>query len=85
MAIDGFEWDVPDTPANVAAFGIPGGRDRAAFPKVRVVTVSECGSHAVVDAETGGIAGKGSGEQSLARSCRAAGGGLAADRRPELL
>jgi hypothetical protein len=34
---------------------------------VRVVTVSECGSHAVVDAETGGIAGKGSGEQSLAR------------------
>ena len=31
------------------------------------MTVSECGSHAVVDAEIGGIAGKGSGEQSLAR------------------
>jgi hypothetical protein len=68
MAIDGFEWDVPDTPANAAAFGYPGGgKDRAAFPKVRVVSISECGSHAVVDAETGGIAGKGSGEQSLAR------------------
>ena len=45
----------------------PGEQDRPAFPKVRVVTVSECGSHAVVDAEIGGIAGKGSGEQSLAR------------------
>src|SRR6266480_1488463 len=68
MAIDGFEWDVPDTPANAAAFGYPGGgKDRAAFPKVRVVSVSECGSHAVVAAEIGGIAGKGSGEQSLAR------------------
>jgi hypothetical protein len=68
MAIDGFEWDAPDTPGNAAAFGYPGGgQDQAAFPKVRVVTVSECGSHAVVDAEIGGIAGKGTGEQSLAR------------------
>jgi hypothetical protein len=68
MAIDGFEWDAPDTPGNAAEFGYPaGGADRAGFPKVRVVTVSECGSHAVVDAEIGGIAGKGSGEQSLAR------------------
>jgi hypothetical protein len=68
MAIDGFEWDAPDTPGNAAAFGYPGGgTDRAAFPKARVVTISECGSHAVVDAEIGGIAGKGSGEQSLAR------------------
>jgi len=66
MSIDGFEWDAPDTPGNAAAFGYPGsGEDRAAFPRVRVVTVSECGSHAVVDAEIGGIAGKGSGEQSL--------------------
>src|SRR6266516_3265829 len=68
MSIDGFEWDAPDTPGNAAAFGYPGGgKDRAAFPKARVVTISECGSHAVVDAEIGGIAGKGSGEQSLAR------------------
>ena len=71
MAIDGFEWDAPDTPGNAAAFGHagkdPGEADRPAFPKVRVVTVSECGSHAVVDAEIGGVAGKGTGEQSLAR------------------
>ena len=68
MSIDGFEWDVPDTPGNAAAFGYPaGGRERPAFPKVRVVTVSECGSHAVVDVATGPVAGKGSGEQSLAR------------------
>jgi hypothetical protein len=68
MSIDGFEWDVPDTPGNASAFGYPaGGRERPAFPKVRVVTISECGSHAVVGVETGPVAGKGSGEQSLAR------------------
>jgi hypothetical protein len=33
---------------------------------VRVVTVSECGSHAVVDAEMGGVVGAGSGKQTLA-------------------
>ncbi len=59
------EWDVPDTPGNAAASGYAGaGPDRSAFPKARVVTVSECASHAVADAE---IAGKGAGEQSLAR------------------
>ena len=68
MAIDGFEWDAPDTPDNAAAFGYAGSGDhRSAFPKVRVVTISECGSHAMVDAEIGGAAGKGSGEQALAR------------------
>jgi hypothetical protein len=71
MAIDGFGWDAPDTPENAAAFGFSGsGADdagRPAFPKVRVVTVSECASHAVVDAAIGGVAGKGAGEQSLAR------------------
>jgi hypothetical protein len=68
MAIDGFEWDAPDTAANAAEFGYCGtGENASAFPKVRVVTVSECGSHAVAAAEMGGIGGKGSGEQSLAR------------------
>ena len=44
------------------------GDDQAAFPKIRVVTVSECGSHAPVLAVMGPAAGgKGSGEQSLAR------------------
>lgn len=50
----------------------PGEADRPASPKVRVVTVSECGSHAVVDAEIGGVAGKGAGERPLARSASAA-------------
>jgi Transposase DDE domain len=68
MAIDGFEWDTPATKANAAAFGYAGAaEDRSAFPKVRVVSVSECASHAVVDAEMGPVAGKGAGEQSLAR------------------
>jgi hypothetical protein len=68
MAIDGFELDVPDTAANAAAFGYPaGGRERPAFPKVRVVTIGECGSHAKVAAQMGPVGGKGSSEQALAR------------------
>jgi hypothetical protein len=71
MSIDGLEWDAPDTAENAAAFRYAGARaddaGRPAFPKARVVTVSECGSHAVVDAEIGGVAGKGAGEQALAR------------------
>jgi hypothetical protein len=71
MAIDGFEWDAPASEANIAAFGFSGtgagDLDKAAFPKARVVTISECASHAVVDARIGGVAGKGAGEQSLAR------------------
>ena len=67
MSVDGMEWDVPDTDPNRAFFGVRGD-DQAAFPKVRVVTVSECGSHAPVLAVMGPAAGgKGSGEQSLAR------------------
>ena len=68
MAIDGFELDVPDTPANAAAFGYPaGGRERPAFPKARVVTIGECGSHAKVAAQMGPVGGKGASEQALAR------------------
>jgi hypothetical protein len=68
MAIDGFELDVPDTAANAAAFGYPAGaREHPAFPKVRVVTVGECGSHAKVAAQMGPAGGKGSCEQALAR------------------
>ena len=69
MSVDGMEWDVPDTAANRAFFGSRAGSEGpAAFPKVRVVTVSECGSHAAVAAAVGPAAGgKGSGEQALAR------------------
>jgi Insertion element 4 transposase N-terminal len=70
MAIDGFEWDAPDTEGNAAAFGYSGsGPTRSAFPKVRVVTLSECGSHAVVDAEIGGIAGKAAGNKPWRGGC----------------
>jgi Insertion element 4 transposase N-terminal/Transposase DDE domain len=69
MSVDGMEWDVPDTAANREAFGRRAGKDVvAAFPKARVVTVAECGSHAPVLAAIGpSAAGKGSGEQVLAR------------------
>jgi hypothetical protein len=72
MSVDGMEWDVPDTPANAGFFGYRGaGGDGipAAFPKARVVTVNECASHAPVLAAIGpAAAGKGSGEQPLARA-----------------
>src|SRR2546430_806620 len=70
MSMDGLEWDVPATEANIAAFGFSGaGKDGvpAAFPKARAVTVSECASHAEILAAIGPVASKGSGEQSLAR------------------
>jgi len=68
MAIDGFEWDAPATSGNIAAFGFAGaGPEQAAFPKARVVTISECASHAVVAARIGGVTGKGAGEQAMAR------------------
>jgi hypothetical protein len=70
MSVDGMEWDIPDTGRNRAAFGSSGtgGDDQAAFPKIRVVTVSECGSHAPVLAAMGPASAKGSGEQPLART-----------------
>lgn len=68
MSVDGMEWDVPDTGPNREAFGSRAGSEgEAAFPKIRVVTVSECASHAAVLAAMGPAAGgKGSGEQFLA-------------------
>ena len=68
VSIDGFEWDVPDSEANAAHFGYAGsGENRSAFPKMRVVTLVESGSRAVVGAQAGPCGGKGSGEQSAAR------------------
>lgn len=65
MAIDGFDWDTPDTPENAAEFGYTGsGANRSAFPKARVVTISECASHVVVAAAIGPMS---SGEQTLSR------------------
>ncbi len=51
MAMDGTTEDVPDTRANVAAFGRhQGDRGPSAFPQVQGVYLVECGTHAVVDA-----------------------------------
>lgn len=66
MSIDGMEWDVPASDENVAAFGYRGGGG-SGFPKVRVVTLVESGSHAPVGAQIGAAVGKGSGEQTMAR------------------
>ncbi|WP_131749068.1 IS4 family transposase [Frankia sp. Cppng1_Ct_nod] len=65
LAIDGFEVDVPDTEPNAAAFGYAGsGEKRSAFPKLRVVALAECGTHAFRAAEVGGWT---TSEKALAR------------------
>jgi hypothetical protein len=55
MAIDGTTMEVANTPANEAAFGGPSttGRQRAGNPQIRVALLTECGTHAVVDAGMG--------------------------------
>ena len=51
-AIDGFEVDLFDSEDNAAEFGYAGrGDNRSAFPKARVSAISECGTHAYLDAE----------------------------------
>lgn len=64
-AVDGFYLDAPDTPANRSAFGGQVAKDgtELAYPQVRVVTLSEVGTHAVLDARVGGLV---DGEQELA-------------------
>ncbi|MEV6841444.1 hypothetical protein AB0N17_44530, partial [Streptomyces sp. NPDC051133] len=45
-AVDGFVLDASDTKANRAAFGGPAKNGLpAGFPQVRVVTLTECGTH----------------------------------------
>ncbi|WP_053682792.1 IS4 family transposase [Streptomyces sp. WM4235] len=63
-AVDGCVLDAPDTTANRNAFGGPvKGGQNAGFPQVRVVTLTECGTHAQIDAAVGGFNG---GERELA-------------------
>lgn len=51
MAIDGSTETLPDTVANVAAFGRHHtDRGEAAFPQIKCVYLAECGTHAIVDA-----------------------------------
>lgn len=55
MAIDGVEFDIPDTAANADHFGYSGVKksEKSAFPKIPVMALVECGTHAVVAVETG--------------------------------
>ncbi|WP_344377153.1 IS4 family transposase, partial [Streptomyces mauvecolor] len=65
MAIDGVVWEAPDSPDNRQAFGVSGsGHYASAFPQVRMVTLTECGSHAHTAAAMDGIR---TSEQALAR------------------
>ncbi len=51
MALDGTMQDVPDTEANAAAFSRPSNQYGVGpFPQLRLLLLSECGSHAIVDA-----------------------------------
>jgi len=55
MAVDGFMLDVADTEDNVTEFGrLDTGAKASAFPQVRVLALTECGSHASVAAAFGG-------------------------------
>jgi hypothetical protein len=55
--------DVPDSAANQAAFlASRNTRGRGAYPKVRLLQLIECGTHAVIDAAFGAVS-----EQVLAR------------------
>ena len=56
MSLDGTCLDVPDTPANEEAFGRPGSSRReggGAFPQLRLVALSESGTHAITAAALG--------------------------------
>jgi hypothetical protein len=68
VAIDGTTLRMPDSPANVAAFGRPGGRQGSGgFPQLRLVTLVSTLSHFVLGAVAGPCKGKGTGELSLVK------------------
>ncbi len=66
MSLDGTCLDVADTPANEQEFGRPGSSRReggGAFPQLRLVALSETGTHAICAAAMGPLS---SGENALA-------------------
>ena len=74
MSLDGVELDVPGTPANAEFFGLRSRDGLSAFPKVKVMALAECGTHAVTAAAA---AAGGSGEVPLAVALARAPGNLA--------
>jgi Insertion element 4 transposase N-terminal/Transposase DDE domain len=67
-AIDGTTFDLPDTTANVEAFGRPPrsgrGEKDVGYPQIRMVGLVECGTHVVFDTAIGPLR---TGEHALAR------------------
>jgi hypothetical protein len=67
-ALDGTTFDLPDTTANVEAFGRPPrsgrGEQNVGYPQIRMVGLVECGTHVVFDAAIGPLR---TGEHALAR------------------
>jgi hypothetical protein len=56
MSLDSADLDVPDTAANLQAFGRPKAqRDARPLPQVRVVGLSATGTRSIVDARLGGV------------------------------
>jgi len=74
-AVDGFLLDVPDNEANRLVFGGP--KDSSGkpggFPQVRVVTLTETGTHSSIDARVGGY---NSGERGPAAAMAASASGM---------
>ena len=54
MAIDGSNFEVPDEPDNITAFGYPGSRTGVAgYPQAQCAILVECATHAIVGANIG--------------------------------
>jgi hypothetical protein len=69
LAIDGFEVDLPDTPANAGEFGYAGsGDNRPAFPKARVVALADTGAGLAHRGGDGAAVGEGSEVSVLPRA-----------------
>ncbi|MPZ89918.1 MAG: IS4 family transposase [Nitriliruptorales bacterium] len=69
VAIDGTTFDLPDTKANMEAFGRPPrsgrGEQNVGYPQIRMVGLVECGTHVIFDAV---VAALRTGEHALARA-----------------
>ena len=69
--MDGTTLNVPDTPDNEEAFGLPGtGRGRPGYPQVRLVALMALRSHLLRGVSFGPYRGKETGEQALAEKLR---------------
>lgn len=73
MSLDGVVFDVPDTAANAGHFGRSAKTGTGAFPKVLVMALAECGTHAITAVETGTA---GTGENPLAAALAGTPGNL---------